>query len=242
MSSALYTGQVRHRRHLPKVHGFSYPFFMWYLDLDELPGEEGRWFSCRRFALARFYRPDYLGAPDLPLADALRETWQAQTGSAPEGKVYGLLNLRTLGLYFSPVNFYYGFDGHGELTHFLAEVSNTPWNERHCYGHRVVDGKLPDHPKVFHVSPFNPLEQQYRWRIKAPGEQLFVHLENHDPRGHVFDATLALKRHALSRQHIRRQLLRRPVMTLTVVLGIYWQALKLAIKGLKFYSHPKETA
>ncbi|WKE63941.1 DUF1365 domain-containing protein [Gallaecimonas kandeliae] len=242
MTSALYVGSVRHRRHQPKRHQFSYPFFMWYLDLDALPASLGPWFSCERFALARFYRPDYLGPAEQPLGEAVRDKLEALTGSRPQGKVCGLLNLRTLGLYFSPVNFYYGFDAEGRWSHFLAEVSNTPWNRRHCYGFKVEDGQVPDHDKAFHVSPFNPLEQRYSWRLKAPGDQLLVHLQNQDGRGCVMDATLALRRHPLTLEAVRRQLLRRPAMTLTVVLGIYWQALKLALKGVKFYGYPKETA
>ncbi|WP_115718712.1 DUF1365 domain-containing protein [Gallaecimonas mangrovi] len=241
MTSALYVGHVRHRRHLPKSHRFSYPFFMWYLDLDEMPADQGRWFSSTRFALARFYRPDYLGDSRESLSASARRQWREQLGTAPSGKVFGLLNLRTLGLYFSPVNFYYGFDEAGNWTHFLAEVSNTPWNERHCYCFNVVDGEVAAHQKNFHVSPFNPIEQQYRWRLIAPGKQLLVHLENHDGRGHVFDATLALERKALERKTVRRQLLAKPVMTATVVLGIYWQALKLALKGVKFYSYSKDS-
>ncbi|EKE76717.1 DUF1365 domain-containing protein [Gallaecimonas xiamenensis] len=242
MSSALYVGQVRHRRHLPKGHSFSYPFFMWWLDLGQLPAPVGRWFASDRWALARFHRPDYLGDPAMPLDDALRARWQELTGSAPSGKVYGLVNLRTLGLYFSPVNFYYGFDQDGTWSHFMAEVSNTPWNQRHCYGFLVKDGQVPDQAKAFHVSPFNPMDQQYHWRLKVPDEALLVHLENHDQRGRVFDATLAMHREPLTLASVRRQLLRRPVMTATVVAGIYWQALKLALKGVKFYGYPKETA
>ncbi|WP_406667918.1 DUF1365 domain-containing protein [Gallaecimonas sp. GXIMD1310] len=242
MSSALYVGTVRHRRHLPKAHRFTYPFFMWLLDLDDLDNvpELGRWFSLRRFALARFHRPDYLGPAAQPLADAVRDKLASLTGSRPTGKVLALVNLRTLGLYFSPVNFYYGYDQQGQLSHFLAEVSNTPWNQRHYYGLSLQEGLTPRHPKAFHVSPFNPIDQQYRWRLQPPGARLFVHLENHDSRGHVFDATLALQRQPLTLASVRRQLLRRPVMTASVVLGIYWQALKLALKGVRIYGYQKE--
>ena len=112
---------------------------------------------------------------------------------------YTKLYERTLGLYFSPVNFYYGFDADGELSHFLAEVSNTPWNERHQYAYLVGDGNLsPLQEKAFHVSPFNPIEQHYRWRIEPPGETVGVVIEVSDKRGDVFAARLRLERQPLT--------------------------------------------
>lgn len=246
MSHALYVGRVAHRRLQPKVHRFSYPLFMWMLDLDELPQlpEVGRWFSLRRPALSRFIRADYLGDPARPLAEAVRQRMAQLTGKPVAGRVCGLLHLRTLGLYFSPVNFYYGFDEAGQCSHFLAEVSNIPWGEHHHYGHYLGDGNFcPAHPKAFHVSPFNPDDQQYRWDITPPGERLAVTIEVSDRRGEVFAATLDLARRPLDPAEVRRQLRRIPVMTAYVVAAIYYQALRLYLKGvpyIPYVPHAKE--
>ncbi len=132
---------------------------MWLLNLDELDAipNLGRWFSVKKWALSRFHRPDYLGDPQESLAKAVRKRMWELTNHEVTGRVYGLMNMRTLGLYFSPVNFYYGYNDQDELTHFLAEVSNIPWNERHHYGHYVAGNKRNlSHSKEFHVSPFNP--------------------------------------------------------------------------------------
>ena len=125
MESALYTGFIEHERFLPKSHRFKYPFFMWYLDLDEIDSqpELGRWFSKKRWAMSRFNRADYLGSPDRPLGDCVKEEMSRLTGTQVTGRVFGLLNLRTMGLYFSPVNFYFGFSKDGGPSHLLAEVS-----------------------------------------------------------------------------------------------------------------------
>ena len=80
----------------------------------------------KKLAFSRFYRPDYFGDPAEPLADAIRNRMEQLTGQPVTGQVYGLMNMRTMGLYFSPVNFYYGYDSSGTFTHFLAEVSNIP--------------------------------------------------------------------------------------------------------------------
>lgn len=244
MKSALYVGTVRHSRQLPRKHRFQYPFFMWFFNLDELDQLPplGRWFSTSRWALSRFCRGDYYGDPNVPLGHAIRGRMEELTGQPVAGQVYGLMNMRTLGLYFSPVNFYYGYDNSGTLSHFLAEVSNIPWNERHQYAHLVQDDKLsPENPKQFRVSPFNPLSQHYQWRLQAPAETLFVQIDVGDERGHVFTAHLNMERHPLTLGAVRKELLKKPVMTAFMVAGIYWQALKLYLKGVPYIAYEKET-
>lgn len=244
MKSAFYIGTIAHRRNIPVKHSFQYPFFMWFLNLDGLDQipRLGRWFSTTQFAMSRFHRPDYYGDPEQPLAEAIRNRMEELTGESVTGQIYGLMNMRTLGLYFSPVNFYYGYDKQGKFSHFLAEVSNIPWNERHQYGHFVGDGKLsPQHPKQFHVSPFNSKNQNYSWQLMEPGATVSVQLKVSDDRGHVFTAQLGLTRHPLNLQSVRARLLRKPAMTVSIIAGIYWQAFKLFRKGVPYIPYIKET-
>jgi DUF1365 family protein len=244
MESAIYSGFIAHTRHIPKQHSFNYPFFMWFLDLDDIDNlkDLGRWFSVKRWALSRFRRADYFGDPARGLADCVREELKRITGHGVEGKVCGLLNLRTAGLYFSPVNFYYGFDGAGKMSHLLAEVSNTPWNERHCYGHYLGnDGSVRENPKNFKVSPFNPsTNQTYRWKIENPGKKIAINLGLHDVRGHIFEAALRLDRMPFSVRTVRRQLLKKPIMTVYIIFKIYWQALKIFVKRIPYVPYHKE--
>jgi len=244
MEPAIYTGTIGHARFIPKSHRFRYPFFMWYLNLDEVEQipDLGRWFSTRRWALSRFRRSDYLGESSLALADCVRAEMKRLTGVSVEGSVHGLLNLRTLGLYFSPVNFYFGFAGDGTPTHMLAEVSNTPWNERHHYAH-LLSGPQTEaaNDKAFKVSPFNPRDgQQYRWRIEPPHESVAINLGVHDRRGHIFEAFLKLDRLPFTSTSARRLLLRKPAMTVFILAGIHWQALKLFLKGIPYVPYVKE--
>ncbi len=244
MKSALYVGTISHTRWIPREHRFQYPFFMWFLNLDELEQlpSMGFCFSAKRWALSRFYRPDYYGDPIVPLADAIRGRMEELTGEPVTGQVCGLMNMRTLGLYFSPVNFYYGYDKEGTLSHFLAEVSNIPWNERHQYCHYLLDkGLMLQQKKEFHVSPFNPETQRYSWDLKAPQENISVGLSVDDDRGKIFQAFLNLQRHPLTIKSVTRQLLKKPVMTVFIVAGVYWQALKLYIKGVPYVPYEKET-
>lgn len=244
MKPGLYTGTIAHMRNIPVEHSFQYPFFMWFLNLDELDKLPplGRWFSTKRFALSRYHRPDYYGNPKVSHADAIRSRMEELTKEPVTGQVCGLMNMRTLGIYFSPVNFYYGYDSEGNLSHFLAEVSNIPWNERHQYAHFVGNGHLtPENDKEFHVSPFNSRDQHYSWKLAAPGETVSVELKVSDKRGHIFTAQLGLERHPLTLQSVRSRLLRKPAMTVSIVAGIYWQAFNLFRKGVPYIPYIKET-
>lgn len=244
MKSALYAGYIYHTRHIPRTHSFKYPFFMWFLDLEQVEKgiSFGKWFSSVSFALSRFKRSDYLGDTKDSLANSVKKEMERITGHPVHGKVFGLLTLRTLGLYFSPVNFYYGFDKEGNPSHFLAEVSNIPWNERHYYGHLLTKGENnPTNAKNFKVSPFNPEDNQtYQWEIGQPVDNIEINLGVHDTRGHIFEAALRLKKNPFTLKTAREFIRRTPAMTLVIVSRIYWQALKIFLKGIPFISYKKE--
>jgi DUF1365 family protein len=255
MHSCLYVGQVNHRRHGggddPVSNAFTYRLFMVYLDLGELDRVfRGRWlWSTRRRAPAWLRREDHLGDPAVPLQQAVRDLVQARTGRRPAGPVRMLTHLRYFGHCFNPVTFYYCYDAAGtEVDAVVCEVNNTPWGEQHCYvlprDAARVRGPSQEFEleKEFHVSPFLPMQTHYRWRFTAPGPRLLVHLRNEEARGHAFDATLSLERREITGRSLAAALARFPFMTLRVVTLIYWQALKLKLKGAVFHTHPSKRA
>ena len=247
MNSAIYTGWVRHRRYAPREHQFTYRVFMPYLRLDELPQLfDGCWgWSARRPALAWFRRADFLGDPQQPLEEAVRDRVQDATGERPAGPVFLLGNLRYFGFQMNPVCCYYCFEPGGEkLSHLVAEVTNTPWKQRHSYVLTSRDGRgvRQTFDKQFHVSPFHPMDTTYQWRSNLPGERLALHLACEREGDLVFDATLGLQRQALAPQPLARLLASYPFMTGKVAAGIYWQALRLWLKNVPFYPHPDKPA
>lgn len=247
-ASAVYEGWVRHRRFEPVEHGFRYRLFLMYLDLDELPRVLDRYplWSARRPAPARFRRADFLGDPARPLAECARDAVEAQTGQRPAGPVRLLANLRSFGHVFNPVCFYYCFDGAGQRVEaIVADVSNIPWGERHPYvlarGERQGPVLAKELDKTLHVSPLMGMDQTYAFRASEPGERLSVHIESRpsDGEGKAFDATLSLRRRELSGRLLTGMLVRYPGMSLQVVAKIYAQALRLRLKGARYFPHPE---
>ncbi|HUQ09751.1 MAG TPA: DUF1365 domain-containing protein [Steroidobacteraceae bacterium] len=265
MESALYFGWIQHRRFGPARNAFRYPLFMTWLDLAELPRVfDRRWFwSARRPAPVWFRRADYLssesgsgesgpdetGGASLPLDTAVRNLVQQRTGDRPRGPIRLLTHLRFFGYSFNPVSFYYVFDESGaRVETIVAEITNTPWKERHVYVLPVATSSRVstrawrfEFAKQFHVSPFMPMDLRHDWRFGAPGKGLHVHMENVAARGVVFDATLTLRRREISARSLAVALLRFPLSSLRVTTLIYWQALKLLLKRAPFFGHPRNS-
>jgi DUF1365 family protein len=179
----------------------------------------------------------------------VRNLVHRRTGTRPVGPIRLLTHLRFFGYSFNPVSFYYVFDASGTCVEtIVAEITNTPWKERHAYVLPVglAARATPrawrfEFAKQFHVSPFMPMDLRHDWCFGAPGTGLHVHMENVAERGVVFDATLNLRRREISAASLAAALLRFPLSSLRVTTLIYWQALKLLLKRAPFFVHPRKS-
>jgi hypothetical protein len=264
-ASAIYEGAVRHRRFEEREHEFHYRLALAYIDLDELPTLlDGRLVASRP-GLVRFRRHDYLGEERVPLARAVRDTVAAQTGVRPSGPIRLLANLSSFGHCFNPVSFYYCMDEPAErMQAVVAEVTNTPWGDRHAYvlscpriereheerglAERGSPGAAPvaapvlagNFAKALHVSPFMGMDHRYEWRMTMPGKTLSVHIANSHEGRLAFDATLSLRRRELTRASLARMTARYPASALRVLALIYAQAARLKLKGVSVHPRPEE--
>jgi DUF1365 family protein len=252
VNSAIYEGTVHHRRSEPVEHDFRYRIGMLYVDLDELPAalDVAPLWSARRRAPAGLRREDFLGDPRLSLGEEVRDLVGRELGERPQGAVRLLTMPRTFGRSFNPVSFYFCFDEAADdaddeaVTAIVAEVTNTPWGERHAYvmDARGGDGVLRDDvDKAFHVSPFMGMDHRYRWAVTVPGEALSVHIGSERAGRPAFEATLSLRRRPLTAVNLNRLLARFPFAALRVLALIYGQALRLRLKGATYFPKPSST-
>jgi DUF1365 family protein len=243
--AAIYEGTVGHRRYGPAVREFTPKLFLAYLDVDALPGSLDTlplW-SARRVAPVHFRREDFFDGGTGPLGDAVRDLVEVRLGRRPSGPVFLLAHLRTFGWLANPLAVYYCWtpDGDG-LDAVVLEVTNTPWGERHWYVFDARGGRTSSHtPKAMHVSPFLPMDLEYRVTWTVPGTALRLRIEVTRESAPVFEADLILRRATLDRWTAAHVLLRRPLMPLRVSAAIYRRALRLLLERVPRYRHPERT-
>ncbi len=248
--SAIYEGLVRHRRFRPRPNRFQYRLFFMFLDLEELPtlfDNHALW-SYQRWNAAYFRRKDHFGDPSVSIDTAVRDLVHARLGNRPAGPIRLLTHLRYFGYCFNPASFYYCYDASDvRVETIVVEIHNTPWGEHHCY---VLGDSENEHPiggwrrfrfkKKFHVSPFIHMDIQYDWRFRVPDDIIRVHMIDMEKEKKLFDASLMLKRRAISHNELTRVLMKYPFLTLKVTTLIYFQALRLWLKNTPFFTHPNK--
>ena len=248
MSSCLYAGWVRHRRHHPRVHDFRYRLLFAYLDLDALDPIDRtvRIFSVNRWNLWSFFDRDHVDGQPGATAGKVRRLL-ARNGIALDGGSIRLLTqCRVLGYVFNPISLYYCHDGEGALAAVVAEVNNT-FGERHLY---LLDGRQNASAgatarfraiKAMHVSPFLGMDCVYDFTLSPVGERLSVGIVQTENGRRVLDAQLWGRRLPLTTRNLTTSLLRYPLITMKTIAAIHAEAARLYLKGIPLPSHPGRT-
>ncbi len=241
--SAIYTGHVMHRRVRPRVHKLRYRMFSLLLDLDEIDGltQSLHLFSRGRFNLFAFHDRDHGAGTAEPLR-AQVEAHLTAAGITLDGGAIRLLTMpRLLGFAFNPLSVYFCHRADGALVAILYEVNNT-FGQRHSYLLPVTEGLTTPirqtTPKRFHVSPFMAMDMTYDFRVLPPAERLVISIAVSDGGGRTMMALHQATRRPLTDPALARAAIVYPLLTLKVVAGILWEALKLWLKGLAVHRLP----
>lgn len=245
-AAALYPGKVMHARLKPFGHRFSYTVFTLLIDLDRLPEAAAKsWaFSIGRFNLLSFREADHGPRDGTPLRAHVDAQLAAHGVKTPAHRVLLLCYPRVFGFVFNPLSVYFAYDATDRLIALVYEVRNT-FGDIHTYvepvtaGQSGPEGIRQTRDKAFYVSPFLDMQQTYRFRILPPGEAVRVRILESDPEGPILSASFAGTYRALTSRNAVAVCLKIPFMTLKVVAGIHWEALKLWWKGAPFHSPSK---
>jgi DUF1365 family protein len=237
-------GVVRHTRLKPVRHAFAYDTYFLMLPMRSLQRNgPGRLARNRHTALS-FFDADHGDGRSAQQGGALAwldELLRLEGIEDADGEVWLHCYPRVLGHTFKPVSFWYCHRPDGSLRAVVVEVNNT-FGERHCY---LLDqprfGVEQRADKVFHVSPFCPVEGGYRFRFMLTPDcrRTVARIDFDDAQGPCIETSVSGTLQPLDAPSVRRALWRYPAMTLGVVLRIHWQALKLFARKAPFFSKPQ---
>lgn len=241
----LYPARVMHQRLVAPFYRFVYKVFYLLLDIDRIDeAARGlRLFSHNRFNLLSFQDRDH-GAQQPGQLRSWAEQLLGERGIQLDGGRIRLLCMpRLFGYAFNPISLWYCEHRDGQLRAVIAEVRNT-FGERHCYvlasgGAPLAYNQAHEKEKIFHVSPFFDLVGRYRFTLSEPGESLRIAIHETREGVPIFDGVVAAQRQSLTDAKLLKQVLMMPLMTLKVVAGIHWEALKIWLRGGKFHSKPE---
>ncbi|MFS2179895.1 DUF1365 domain-containing protein [Rhizobium pisi] len=242
--TVLYVGEIMHQRIKPFGHRFRYRVFSLLVDLDRLD-EANRLsalFSVNRRNLVSFYEKDHADNEDKTLR-AHADRLLAAAGVERAERILLVCYPRILGYVFNPLSVYHAYDADGGLIAMIYEVRNT-FGERHSYVCPVGDGEMAEGglrqscDKLFHVSPFIGMAVRYHFRMLPPGAEIRWRILETDCEGPLLSATFSGRQVPLTNASLLGLTARIPFLTLKIVAGIHWEALKLWLKGARYIRRP----
>ena len=238
INSAIYNGQVIHKRFKPKVHYFKYKVFSLLLDLSELEilDKKVNFFSFNKFNLISFHEKDHGERDGSSLKLWVQKNLEKNNIQNTDIKIKILCYPRIFGFVFNPLSVFYVYNLEGQLISILYEVKNT-FGEQHTYIFKVLkDSNLIQNncSKKFHVSPFIEMNCNYFFRLLKPGNKISVIIDQYDSEDKVLYASQDGIRSDFNTKQLIKSYLKHPIMTFKIILAIHYEAFRLWAKGIKF--------
>lgn len=245
MRSTLYSGSVYHKRHQPFEHDFRYKVFTFFIDLDALTQKnKWRFLSYNRFNLFSITDKNHAKRDGTNIKSWIIETAQERGVDLSSGQIMMLTFPRILGWAFTPITIYFCYDAEKALKAILYQVKNT-FGEQHSYfmpvltEHLKAGGWIEQQcDKIFYVSPFIQRDCVYKFRLKEPSDTLDIAIHQFQPDGKILTATWDGRANPLNDGHMIRAFFSIPMQMVKIIVGIHWEAIKLWIKGAKYYQRP----
>jgi DUF1365 family protein len=219
----LYECRISHARTVPLRNVFTYRSYLWLVDLDDLP---------RPGPLSTFSAKDHLGDPRRSIRANLDRFLAGRDVDTQGGQVLMLAHARVFGYVFNPLTVYWCHRPDGTLAAVVAEVHNT-YGERHAYLLHTDERGRAEVPKQFYVSPFYPVDGQYRMSLPEPGDRLALSIALGRPGGDKFTAGVQGRAVPATARTLAAAALRHPWSTVVVSARIRWQGTKLYLRGLR---------
>ncbi|WP_176648560.1 DUF1365 domain-containing protein [Duganella sp. SG902] len=237
-AAQLVHGQVMHARLRPAPHRFAYPLFYVRLNLARLEQCNSRWFGVDRWRPLSIRSRDYGPRDGSSLELWMRGLLRAH-GIEADGEIWLQTFPRVAGYVFNPVSFWQCHAADGKLRAVLAEVNNT-FGETHRYLLRIdaSGAATAVAPKQMHVSPFCEVQGHYRFRFRLGGSNHCTSIDYHDNHGLLLRTALSGRPAPMSDRAIIGALCRYPLLGVGIVFRIHWQALRLWLKRVPFFSKP----
>ena len=238
INSAIYNGQVIHKRFKPKVHYFRYNVFSLLIDLSELEtiDKEISFFSLNKFNLISFFEKDHGERDGSSLINWVNKNLEKNNIPIQDIKIKILCYPRILGFVFNPLSVFYVYNLQNKLISILYEVKNT-FGEQHTYIFKITkDENLVQNKcaKKFHVSPFIEMDCNYFFRLLKPGDKISVIIDQYDKEDKILFASQDGIRTDFNSKELIKSYLKHPLMTFKIIIAIHYEAFKLWLKGIKF--------